>query len=229
MVSVEVDKNLSYLSTVSNINLRRWTLKEAILEMDQSDPNRVLYVFNQNEGLEVTVSNLKENAMRLAQNYLKLGVQKGDRIAYFSKNTSELVYSYFAAGFIGAINVPIDSNFPIESLDYIFNKVEPKILVYFNDENIDKLVKALLQDSLASTNSNDFESKKFPYLQNVIAIERIKGVEKLPFAVSFKDLLEKDLDGQLMDMPYVDSDDNLYILFSVFFSYLKHTFFRLKL
>ena len=215
MVSVKVDDNLSYLSSSCNINLKRFTLRDYVLELNDSEPNRVLYIFNQNDGLEIKVSDLKENGMRLAQNYLKLGIKRGDRIAYISKNTSELIYSYFAAGFIGAINVPIDPDFPVEGLENILNNIEPKVLVYFNDKKIENCVQNLIPECLATNTTNNFQFKKFPFLTHLILIDRTKELKNISGTISFEELLTNDLDDEFIEMPYVDSDDNLYILFSV--------------
>ena len=105
---IKVDKNLSYLSTNSSINLEKYTVKDYLLKINETEPNRLLYIFNQNDGLKITVSILNEKAMRLAQNFLKLGIKRGDRIVTICANTAELLFSYFATALIGAINVPID-------------------------------------------------------------------------------------------------------------------------
>ena len=124
------------------------------------------------------MSDLKENGMRLAQNYLKLGIKRGDRIASICANTSELLFSYFAAALIGAINVPIDSDpsyYNGNCFEYMLNVVEANALIYFNDEKTNEIIRNLFPECSNITNPKNFESKKFPFLCHLIAVDRIEN------------------------------------------------------
>ena len=215
---IKVDKNLSYLSTNSSLNLERFTVKDYLLKIYETEPNRLLFIFNQNDGLKITASILKEKAMRLAQNYLKLGIKRGDRIVTICANTSELLFSYFAAALIGAINVPIDPDQSFYSgygFEYILNIVEANVLIYFNDETTNENIRKLLPECSNITNPKNFISKKFPFLRHLIAVNRTENQKRLSAAINFENLLEEDLDEKSLEMPLVDSDDILFILFTV--------------
>ena len=214
----QVDKKLSYLSTNSSINLENFTVKDYLLKINETEPNRLLFIFNQNSGLEITASILKKKAMRLAQNYLKLGIKRGDRIASICANTSELLFSYFAAALIGAINVPIDSDpsyYNGNCFEYMLNVVEANALIYFNDEKTNEIIRNLFPECSNITNPKNFESKKFPFLCHLIAVDRTENQKRLSAALNFENLLEEDLDGISREMPLVVSEDILFILFTV--------------
>ena len=86
-----------------------------------------------------TYEDLNHRANKLA-NYFKneLGIEKGDRIAYVSRNRIELIDGYYATGKLGAIMIPYNSRLSSSELEQLINKETPKILIYEDifDDNI---------------------------------------------------------------------------------------------
>lgn len=80
-------------------------------------------------------------AKRLAQALLKLGVQKGDRIATLAVNTHRHLELYYAVSGIGAVLHTVNPRLFPEQLDYIVNHAEDRLL--FFDLPFLPLVKAL--------------------------------------------------------------------------------------
>ena len=58
------------------------------------------------------------------------GIQKGDRVAFISRNRVELIDGYFATGKLGAILVPYNARLSAEELTQLMNNEQPKVLIY---------------------------------------------------------------------------------------------------
>ena len=78
-----------------------------------------------------TYGDLDHRANQLA-NYLRdeLGIGKGDRVAFISRNRVELIDGYFATGKLGAIMVPYNARLSVEELTQLMNNEQPKVLFY---------------------------------------------------------------------------------------------------
>lgn len=97
-------------------------------------------------GKKYTYSDLDQRANILA-NLLRnrYGIQKGDRVAYISRNRVELLDGYFATGKLGAILVPYNARLSAEELTQLMNNEQPKVLIYEGDfaANVEKLAGVL--------------------------------------------------------------------------------------
>jgi acyl-CoA synthetase (AMP-forming)/AMP-acid ligase II len=102
-------------------------------------PHHLAFVFEEQRW---TWSELNKSINRLANAFLAIGIQKGDKVATILPNCSELYETYWAAAKIGAVIVPLSSLL------------------------LEQAMKSLLQDSdsvLLITNSN--------YVENISAIK----------------------------------------------------------
>lgn len=72
------------------------------------------------------------NVQQLSQWMLENGIQKGDRIAVTGKNSPEWATVYLAAGFAGAIIVPIDYGLHDKEIENLLKASTPKL--FFVDE-----------------------------------------------------------------------------------------------
>ena len=68
----------------------------------------------------------------LANHYIKLGFNKGDRIAILSENSSAFTFNFLALWRIGAIAVPINTRWPEQQISSNLNKLEIKSILYSN-------------------------------------------------------------------------------------------------
>jgi fatty-acyl-CoA synthase len=85
-----------------------------------------------------------ERVERLACGLLSEGVLTGDRVAYLSFNTHQLLEGYFAAPLIRAIVMPLNVRLTAAELAGILNHAEPRIVVY--EPDFASLVKHVRQD-----------------------------------------------------------------------------------
>jgi len=83
------------------------------------------------DGRSFTYGDLDERANRLA-NYLakELGITKGDRVAFLSRNRIELIDALFAAGKLGAVLVPYNVRLSPDELASLVEDETPRVLFY---------------------------------------------------------------------------------------------------
>ena len=88
-----------------------------------------------------TYREFNERADRLSAALLRLGVQKGDRVAYLSFNCHRLLEAYYGVPQIGAILLAMNIRLSPEELTYILNDAAPRVLCF--DPEFIPLVEAL--------------------------------------------------------------------------------------
>jgi len=79
--------------------------------------------------LGLSYVDLDEASNRVANALIKLGVDKGDRVAMLLDNSPEFVITYFGIVKTGAIAVALDSKYKFDELASIFDDCLPKVLV----------------------------------------------------------------------------------------------------
>jgi fatty-acyl-CoA synthase len=80
-----------------------------------------------------TYSEFGERCERLAAGLKSEGVQPGDRVAYLSFNSHELLEGYFGVLLAGAIVMPLNVRLAPAELTAILNHAEPRVLIYEPD------------------------------------------------------------------------------------------------
>ena len=97
-------------------------------------------VFGQKEGvvcggLRLTYREFNERCNRFSDALLKIGVKKGERVAYLSFNCHRLLEAYFAVPQTEAILLPLNIRLSAEELAYVLNDATPRLL-FFDPEFI---------------------------------------------------------------------------------------------
>ena len=96
-------------------------------------PDKTAIVF---EDKRYTFSDLNGRINHLANGMLKLGIQKGDRVALLAVNSNQCIETYFAVSKIGAIYVPLNFRAKGNELSYILNSSESTAL-FVGDRYVD--------------------------------------------------------------------------------------------
>ncbi|MET8865778.1 long-chain fatty acid--CoA ligase [Nonomuraea sp. NPDC004580] len=86
-------------------------------------PDRVAVSYR---GREHTYRELLERVHRLAS---ALGVRRGDRVAFLGANQPAMVETFFAAGLLGAVFVPLNTRLAEPELRFILDDAEAAVLV----------------------------------------------------------------------------------------------------
>lgn len=103
-------------------------LRALIEKQSSKSPDKVFLYFGEQE---VTYREFNETINRAANVFLDLGIKKGDRVCFFLPNCPEFLYAWFGLAKIGAVLVPINTNYRTEETKYIVNHSEANsILVH---------------------------------------------------------------------------------------------------
>lgn len=102
------------------------TLKELLRERVEEQPNNLLLLA---ENRSLTYAEFQREVNRVANSFLRLGVERGDRIALLLPNCPEFLLTVFAAAEIGAVFVPINTAFTAEEAGYVLDHSESSSLV----------------------------------------------------------------------------------------------------
>jgi carnitine-CoA ligase len=94
-------------------------LNEAIDEVSESPLGYLLHAVAHHpdalwlefSGDEWSFKRVHDEAIRLANGYRALGIEPGDRVAALLDNSPDAILTWFAANFIGAIHVPINTSY----------------------------------------------------------------------------------------------------------------------
>ncbi|MEK3937336.1 long-chain fatty acid--CoA ligase [Sporosarcina sp. FSL W7-1349] len=88
-----------------------------------------------------TYSELNDRVNRLANAFVQLGVEKGDRVNALLLNRNELMEAMFACAKIGAILVPINFRLSVDEVEYIVNDSGGILFLY--DERLKAIAEGL--------------------------------------------------------------------------------------
>jgi carnitine-CoA ligase len=107
---------------------------------------------------------------RYAYGYQKVGIKKNDKVSFMLPNSPELIFLWFGAAKIGAVEVPINTSYKGEFLRHIVDQSDSRILAIV-PEYIDRV--KLIQDDLKKLETvmilgdfdkKDIEGLKFPVI-----------------------------------------------------------------
>ncbi len=92
------------------------------------------------ENLRFTYREFDERCDRLSAALLRLGLKKGERVAFLSFNCHRLLEAYFGVPQLGAVLLPLNIRLGLEELTYILNDAAPAVL-FFDPEFVPLLEK----------------------------------------------------------------------------------------
>lgn len=106
--------------TIGNIvtrNAAQYPDKEALIFLDQ----------------RLTWKQLNERVNRLADSFLKLGLEKGDKVALWSENTLACVEANYALAKIGVVYFPVLSRLLPADIQHLIDLADAKALLFHGD------------------------------------------------------------------------------------------------
>ncbi|MCL4395661.1 MAG: AMP-binding protein [Chloroflexi bacterium] len=81
------------------------------------------------QGAAVTFAELDAQSNRVAHAFERLGLARGDRVAFYLGNSLQFVYAYLANLKQGLVTVPINTQYRDTEIDHIVQDAEPRLLV----------------------------------------------------------------------------------------------------
>ena len=104
-------------------------LLSAIFQWAKNNPEKIALV---DGDCQVTYGELDNHIVLYAKMLQLSGISQNDRILLAANKDAAMVYAYFAAHLIGAVNVVVDSGLPKERLEYIISKTTPRLVLGIN-------------------------------------------------------------------------------------------------
>ena len=92
-------------------------------------------------GRRLSYRQLNERANQVAHALIKDGVKPGDRVALLLMNGAEFIETFYAAGKIGAVNVPLNWRLVADELEFILKDSGATVLIF--DESFAKVAAEL--------------------------------------------------------------------------------------
>lgn len=89
-------------------------------------PQKAAFVLGERQ---VSYAELEESSNRVANALIKMGIQKGDRVAMIIPNSPEFASIYFGIIKTGGIAVPLDTRYKIAELASLFGNCRPKAVI----------------------------------------------------------------------------------------------------
>jgi len=143
------------------------TFKDALEIRARGKPEKTFVCF---EDQEISNKDVDNMVNRVANGLLRLGVKKGDKVAFFLPNRPELLYGYFANAKIGAISAIISPGYKAREVEFFINHSEAATI----------FTTSSLLDTIRDIR------EKCGNLRNIICI----GEEPTPDAISLAELIE---------------------------------------
>ena len=180
-------------------------------EMARRFPDREALVFGDER---YTFADLKREIDRAAKALMALGVESGDHVSLWLNNRSEWLFLMFALAKVGAVQVPVNTRFRTNDLEYVVRHSDSAMLITHDVSGpIDYL--DMVRTVVALPDAGDAEADPgLPVLKRVVIV----GEGDYDGTVAWRTALERGeavSDAALDDRAgQVDPDDPVFIMYT---------------
>jgi long-chain acyl-CoA synthetase len=89
-------------------------------------PGKAALIF---EGQIWTYKELEDISYRVGASLLRVGIKSGDRVAFFSRNCPEMVFSFYGCFKAGAVAVPLNNRYQGPEVEYAVNHSGARMII----------------------------------------------------------------------------------------------------
>nr|WP_295970111.1 crotonobetaine/carnitine-CoA ligase [uncultured Bacillus sp.] len=173
------------------------TLRDMWDELAQIHNQKTALIFEDFQGRmsEFTYSELNEEINKTANLFLDLGIKKGERVAVQLHGSPEFLMCWFGLAKIGAVLVPINTQYKEEEMGYILDKCG--------------VTHVVIEEQFLPIYENRKASSEMDLHSIIIA----RSAKKIPGTLNFADM-RKSQPGELKEIRPLSSDDTAEILFT---------------
>ncbi len=150
--------------------INKYTLGEVLDAAAAKYPEKDAVIYGRER---VTYRQLLERVNDLAKGFIELGINKGDRIGIWMPDSSEWIYTYFAAAKVGAVSVPINARHRAEDTQYIVSHTEMALLVLSDKapEIVDYVgMMYEMSPAIRTTEGYKLSLPELPFLKYVVTV-----------------------------------------------------------
>lgn len=140
------------------------------------------------EGKRGSFRQVREGVDRAARGLMALGIRPGDKVSLWLPNRPEWVDIQFALAKVGAVLVPINTQFRTGDLEYVVHQSDTSTLISGDVSGPISYIKMIqeLCPELQTSPKEKFASAKFPELKRVV----ILGSKEYPGTYSWEEALK---------------------------------------
>jgi long-chain acyl-CoA synthetase len=176
-------------------NLSKLTIKEVVNTSTENYSNNIALA--EIDGRKVTYKELKEKVERLSEFLKSRGIVKGDRVAILSENSINWGISYLAITTIGAIAVPIMTEFQPTEIKHILMHSEAKAIFISSKlyEKIEDLELDFLDQKILLDNFSVIpDETKSDILKDAVRDGKIEFAKILDKALNYVGLKNEEIE-----------------------------------
>ncbi|TET13986.1 MAG: AMP-binding protein [Dehalococcoidia bacterium] len=140
----------------------------------------------------ITYETLMHRVDSMANALLKMGVNKGDKVAIWMSNIPEWVYAHFACIRIGAPVVPLSTRYKVHELEYILRQSDSTTLFmmgHFLKVDYTPMIYELCPE-LKECQPGDLRCERLPLLKRVVIV----GEQSYPGMLDYSEVLKSGED-----------------------------------
>jgi acyl-CoA synthetase (AMP-forming)/AMP-acid ligase II len=102
------------------------TLNEMLQSRVKQHPEKLALIFKEGQW---SYAGFHREVDRIANGFIRIGVKRGDRIAFVLPNCAEFLFAVFALTKIGAVFVPLNPQYTAEEAEYVLQHSEASVIV----------------------------------------------------------------------------------------------------
>lgn len=166
-------RGLSHVKGLTDVELLDVTIPELLAATAKRHPDRLAAVFC-DRAVRWTWAEFADKAEKLAIEFARIGLRKGDRVGMWGPNSPEWILTQFATARLGAILVSINPAYRLDELEFALSKTQCKAIVIaeeFKSSNYVAMIQRLVPELAAATNTK-WTPVKLPCLEFVIKAGR---------------------------------------------------------
>ena len=151
--------------------LKEMTLGALLDSIIDRQPDQLAVVYA-NKGLRQTWAEFGQSVDATAKGLMRMGVEKGDKVALWATNEPHWLTLMYATAKIGAILVPVNTSYRNEELQYLFEKSDSSVIFAgkgFRDHNFLTTLEGLVPEIYTSP-KGAITSGKLPMLRAVVSL-----------------------------------------------------------
>lgn len=173
-------------------------------------PDHPAVIFNDMFEYRKTYKEFNDECNRIAKAFMALGIKKGSHVGIWATNYPQWLITLFASAKVGAVLVTVNTAYKIHEAEYLFNQSDIDTLVLCDGYKDVSYIDILYQlcPELKTSEKGKLNSKRFPFLKNIITIDEktydgmynFRELYDIADTVSDEELLERQKEFDCHDV-----------------------------